>query len=149
MCYNITELTESMLPALLELEQACFSSPWSRNMFLGELKNPNAYYKVIVKDMLPIAYMGMWVVADEGQITNIAVHPDVRKKGLASWLLEEFIGFAKQKELAFLTLEVRRSNEAAKSLYKKFGFVEVGMRPNYYEQKEDALLFTLFLKEEA
>ncbi len=148
MHYEMVPLTKEMLPELLALEQACFSRPWTKAMFEGELENTAAIYRVILFDRHPVAYMGMWSVADEGQITNVAVHPEHRRKGLAVKLIEFFMAFAKEKQFSFLTLEVREQNQAAISLYEKMGFQLVGRRKGYYEGKEDALLMTLFLKEQ-
>lgn len=144
--YQIKELSRAMLPDLLELERTCFAIPWTEGMFLGELENEAAVYRVVLSEGRPVAYMGMWCVADEGQITNIAVHPAHRRKSLAVNLIETFIALAEEKSLKLLTLEVREHNLPAVSLYRKMGFRQVGRRKNYYEGKEDALLMTLFLE---
>ncbi len=143
MKYQTATLTKEMLPDLVALEKSCFSVPWTENMFAGELANSAAVYRVILYEDKPVAYMGMWLVADEGQITNVAVHPDHRRCGLAKQLIKMFIDIAKREELAYLTLEVRASNQPAINLYQSFGFYQVGLRRNYYEGKEDALLMTL------
>lgn len=148
MDYKMVSLTKEMLSDLAELEKLCFSVPWSENMFAGELENSAAVYRVILYEGKPVAYMGMWLVADEGQITNVAVHPDHRRRGLAKELIETFINIAKREELGILTLEVRASNQSAINLYKSFGFYQVGLRKNYYEGKEDALLMTLDINDE-
>jgi ribosomal-protein-alanine N-acetyltransferase len=83
-------------------------------------------------------------VLDEGYITNVAVRPEERQKGVASQILQVFIDFARGNRLAFLTLEVRPSNTAAIVLYGHHGFRTAGRRKNYYEHpKEDALIMTL------
>jgi ribosomal-protein-alanine N-acetyltransferase len=90
-----------------------------------------------------LGYAGLTVVAGEGYINNIAVRQEYRKQGVASDLLNVFIRFAEAQGLAFLTLEVRVSNTAAKNLYMKHGFAQVGRRKNYYDHpKEDAILMT-------
>ena len=141
-------LTEVMLPDLVCLEQSCFSVPWTQAMFAGELANPVTIYRVILHAGVPVAYMGMWCVADEGQITNVAVSSEHRRKGLAKQLINEMITTAQERNLSVLTLEVRAGNLAAICLYESFGFQQVGRRKLYYEGKEDALLMTLFLKGE-
>ncbi|MBR7163867.1 MAG: ribosomal protein S18-alanine N-acetyltransferase [Clostridia bacterium] len=143
MKYQMAILTKDMLSDLAKLEKMCFSVPWTETMFLGELLNPAAVYRVILYEGKPVAYMGMWLVADEGQITNVAVHPDHRRQGLAKELIHAFIDIAKHEELALLTLEVRAGNQPAISLYESLGFYQVGLRRNYYEGKEDALLMNL------
>ena len=96
-----------------------------------------------------LGYAGLHAVLDEGYIDNIAVHPDARRHGVASALLDVFCRFG-AVNLAFLTLEVRTSNTAAIALYKKFGFRQAGLRPGYYQKpREDALIMTReFSKEE-
>lgn len=146
MCYQMVPLTREMLPDLLALEQACFTAPWTEGMFLGELDNPAAVYRIIRYEGESVAYMGMWCVADEGQITNIAVSPVHRRRGLATRLMTYFIELARARSLQLLTLEVRADNQAAIVLYQKMGFQTVGRRRGYYENGEDALLMTLFLE---
>ncbi|MBE7035192.1 MAG: ribosomal-protein-alanine N-acetyltransferase [Ruminococcaceae bacterium] len=143
----MTHLTEDYLHSLAELEKQCFVTPWTLAMFAGELTNPVTEYRLLVDGKTPVAYMGLWCVADEGQITNVAVHPAYRRRGLAKRLIQYFIDYARDKNLSCLTLEVRESNEAAQALYKKMGFTVVGRRNRYYEGKEDAILMTLFLHE--
>ncbi len=141
--YAFADLTAEMLSDLAELDVLCFAVPWSAAMFAEELQNPLAVYRVVLYDEKPVAYMGMWCVADEGQITNVAVHPEHRRQGLAKQLIQSFIDLARSEELSFLTLEVRVGNQAAINLYRSLGFYQVGLRRNYYEGKEDALLMNL------
>ena len=90
-----------------------------------------------------VGYAGLLVVADEGYITNVAVFPEYRRRGVAAQLLSVFENFARGNRLAFLTLEVRPSNTAAIALYESFGFQQAGRRKNYYDlPKEDALILT-------
>ncbi len=90
-----------------------------------------------------LGYAGLLVAADEGYITNVAVFPEQRRRGIAGQLLQVFLNFAEANHLAFLTLEVRPSNAAAIALYQGFGFQEAGRRKNYYDlPKEDALILT-------
>ena len=90
-----------------------------------------------------VGYAGLLVMADEGYITNVAVFPEYRRQGIAGQLLEVFLRFAQANALAFLTLEVRPSNDAAIALYQGYGFEEKGRRKNYYDfPKEDALILT-------
>ena len=83
------------------------------------------------------------MAADQGYITNVAVRPEYRRQGVASQLLEVFARFAQGRGLAFLSLEVRASNAAARALYEKHGYVQAGLRRNYYEHpREDAVIMT-------
>lgn len=142
----IENMTEKHIEAVAEIDSLSLKSPWSKEMFSEELKSPVAFYCVATEEEKPVAYMGMHCICGEGYITNIAVHPDYRRKKIASALLSHFIEHGKKNNFEFLTLEVRESNLAAISCYKKFGFKEVGIRKNYYEHTENAILMTLFLK---
>ena len=94
-----------------------------------------------------LGYVGMMYVLDEGYISNVAVAPEARRRGVGRALITELLRRADEKALAFVTLEVRPSNEAAIALYSAFGFEPVGRRKNYYDKpSEDALLMTKFRK---
>lgn len=141
---QIEDMTKNHLPDILKVEQESFSHPWTENMFLEELSGKFSVYRVAVENKRAVGYMGMWILADEGHVTNIAVAADYRRRGVASSLIDDFISLAEKKKLVFMTLEVRASNEGAISLYRKKGFAEAGRRKNYYDNKEDALLMTKY-----
>lgn len=125
-----------------EIEKGCFSVPWSRNAFIQEItENKCARYVVVEKANRVVAYAGMWLVLDEAHITNIAVHPDDRRKGYGELVCVSLMRLAAELGMVCMTLEVRRTNLAAQALYHKLGFVDVGYRKRYYEDnKEDALI---------
>jgi ribosomal-protein-alanine N-acetyltransferase len=132
------------------VEHLSFTTPWSRESFINELKtNVFARYFVAEKEKRVIGYGGMWLVLDEAHITNIAVHPDYRGRGLGERLMRSLMSFAVSSGATAMTLEVRRSNEAAKQLYRKLGFVEEGVRPGYYtDNGEDAIIMWVKLNDE-
>ena len=141
----IVPMAAEHLDRLAQLERMCFSRPWSQKMLAEELDNQCAAFLVALEPETaqPVGYAGLLVVADEGYITNVAVLPEYRRRGVAARLLQVFCDFAAGQKLAFLTLEVRPSNEAAIALYTGFGFTERGRRRNYYDlPKEDALILT-------
>lgn len=142
---RIVPMNREHLDALAALEQICFSRPWSRKMLEEELENQCAAFLVAQEadsDEV-LGYAGLLVVADEGYITNVAVQPACRRRGVATQLLRVFDRFARGQHLAFLTLEVRPSNKAAIALYETFDFQEAGRRKNYYDlPREDALILT-------
>ena len=145
---QITKMGEEHLQELWQLEQECFSMPWSKEALRQELENPLAHYFVYVENGHAAGYIGLHIILDEGHITNIAVAKNMRRQGVGHRLMAAVLEEAKQKKLSFLELELRPSNLAAMHLYQKVGFVLVGRRPGYYEQPtEDALLMTLFLTE--
>ncbi len=127
---------------IVSIENICFTIPWSRQAFINEIsKNDFARYFVALCDKKVVGYAGIWIVCEEGHITNIAVHPDYRHKGIASRLMAELIDTARSEGVADLTLEVRRGNADAIKLYEKFGFKVEGIRKGYYpDNGEDALI---------
>ena len=141
---RIVPMTADHLDEVAELERICFSAPWSRNMLAEELDNALSALLVALDDSgRVVGYAGVQVILDEGYITNVAVRPECRRQGVAGKLLDVFLNFAQGNKLAFLTLEVRASNEAAIILYGTRGFRGVGRRRNYYEHpREDAIIMT-------
>ena len=143
----IEEMIEENLQSVAEIENLCFSSPWSYNALSSELDNPLAVYFVVKLAENVVGYAGMHHVLDEGYIANIAVHPGFRKKGFATALLNKLQDFAQKTVLAMLTLEVRATNQTAISIYHNFGFEKVGLRHNFYDNpREDGIIMTKFLK---
>lgn len=128
--------------AMATLDGQCFSAPWSRQAFEQELSvNEAAFYLIAALGDEIIGYAGLWAVLDEGHITNIAVHPAHRGKGLGEMLLAELIRISEENGLTSHTLEVRTSNQPARRLYEKYDFKIAGIRKEYYEDnREDALI---------
>ena len=137
----IERMAESHVSQVAELEKICFSDPWSENSVASELKNPLSCWLVAEEDGVVAGYIGSQTVMGESDMMNVAVHLDHRRKGVAESLVNELIEALKKRGSRCLTLEVRASNEPAKALYEKLGFVQVGLRRNYYRNpKEDALI---------
>ena len=127
---------------IAELEKECFSSPWSENAILEAMEHNTVFFKAVYQNTFA-GYIGVTAVSGEGYINNIAVKKDLRGNGIGSLLLDRAITFSKSENLEFLSLEVRASNNAAISLYKKLGFNKAGIRKNFYESpKEDGLIMT-------
>ena len=144
----ITDADESCVPGIAVIEQECFSDPWSEQSIRSQLPGPNHVFLAAMDGNTVAGYVGLMYVIDEGYISNVAVTAAYRRQHLADRLIQELIARAQALDLAFLTLEVRKSNDPAIALYAKHGFVEVGCRKNNYEKpREDALLMTLYLKE--
>lgn len=137
-------MTTADVAGVVCVENASFHTPWSMASFYGELENACACYLVALEGETVRGYVGLWIVLDEAQITNVAVAPEVRGRGLGRRLMEAAIACAKAGGARAMTLEVRPSNVAARSLYASFGFVERGRRKDYYaDDHEDALLLWL------
>ena len=125
------------------LEQICFAVPWSLAALESELRNPLAIYFVGLERGEVAGYAGMHGICGEGHITNIAVAPDMRRRGVARALLDALLAHAHEHEFTLLTLEVRASNAAAVALYEAAGFYVAGRRKQYYDNpREDALIMT-------
>ena len=136
------------IPQMEEIEKLCFSMPWTPEQLRAQLHDTQHECIVALDlDGNVLGYVGMMCVLDEGYISNVAVHPTARRQGLADRLTCELLDRARERSLAFVTLEVRAGNEPAISLYSKHGFLPVGRRKNYYSlPKEDAILMTNILK---
>ena len=136
-------MDSSHIKGVYELSKICFSIPWSLDSISNEVENPLAKY-VIAQDLSTdqiIGYAGVWIVAGEGDITNIAVNPSYRKQGIASNILKKLFEVCKENNCSDITLEVRVSNIPAQNLYKKFNFKEEGIRKKYYSDNgEDAMI---------
>jgi ribosomal-protein-alanine N-acetyltransferase len=127
---------------ILVIERLSFTIPWSREAFNNELThNQYARYLVMEEEERIIGYCGLWIVLDEAHVTNIALLPDYRGKGLGTDLLSQATIEARKLGACTMTLEVRVSNYIAQSLYRKLGFENGGIRKNYYsDNQEDALV---------
>lgn len=128
--------------AVLGIEEESFAVPWSRDSFVREIaENRCARYLVAREGGAAVAYAGMWLVLDEGHVTNIAVRGDARGRGIGEAVARALMQLAADTGVRYMTLECRRSNLAAQSLYRKLGFQEVGFRKRYYaDNNEDALI---------
>ena len=138
---KMREMEEKDLEKVFEIEKQSFSIPWSEQSFLETKKNKDFYYWVAEEQGEVIAYLNLQKILEEGDIYKIAVRLDKRRQGIGEQLLEYAIQEAKKEGITQITLEVRKSNTAAISLYQKKGFSQEGIRPDYYEKpKEDAII---------
>lgn len=135
-------MTVADIPMVQLVERKCFPVPWSRNLFVSELtRNDNAIYMVALLGERVVGYVGIWIILDEGHITNIAVHPAFQRQGIGHGLMDVITIAAVQRGVVAMTLEVRVTNTGAQALYTKLGFVPEGIRKEYYQDdKEDALI---------
>ncbi len=130
------------IPHVLEIERQSFQTPWPRDAYVHELtENRLAAYLVARVDARLVGYAGMWVILDEAHITTLAVDPVYRGQHIGERLLVGLIDAAQARGARWMTLEVRRSNATAQTLYKKYGFREIGVRKGYYsDNHEDAIV---------
>ena len=127
---------------VMAVEHDSFLTPWSRSAFEEELaQNRLARYIVAVENGAIVGYAGTWLVINEAHVTNVAVSSQRRREGIGRLLMQKLMELARENGMESMTLEVRVSNAAARHLYEQLGFVEAGIRKNYYsETKEDALI---------
>jgi ribosomal-protein-alanine N-acetyltransferase len=138
--------TSDELDLVAEIESLSMGSGWTREAFVQDFALSWSRLYVACIDDEVVAFCNYWIVVDEVQILNVATHPAHRRRGLAERLLQQIIADALSQRLASLTLEVRKSNLSAQSLYQKLGFQKVGERPRYYiDNQEAAILMTLLL----
>ena len=141
-------MTSGDVDGVFEVEKNCFDHYWSKVEFEKEMKNDVARYLVAEVDGKIVGYVGIWFVAGEGHITNVAVHSDYRGQKIGDILIKHLVKMCEENNIFAITLEVRVSNIVAQNLYKKYGFKLAGIRKEYYsDNKEDAMIMWSQLKE--
>jgi [ribosomal protein S18]-alanine N-acetyltransferase len=148
---HIRRMTIDDLPEVSAIEQVAFRNPWSTELLRRELSH-EASTILLAEELFAdggrvlLGFSIFWLVHRELHILNIATAPAHRRRGVANSLLAATLDRARERGCLLATLEVRRSNEAALSLYRGFGFRAVGIRPNYYsDEGEDAIVMVLDL----
>lgn len=133
-------MTKEDLDGVLAIESMTFFSPWSRASYESELEHPLACY-LVLEDGEILGYAGMWIIMDEGHITTFAIAPKLRGDGYGKLMLHAMLTHAEHQGVKRMTLEVRKSNKAARALYESYGFIACGEREGYYEGGEDAVIY--------
>ena len=129
--------------AVLAIEDASFTNPWTREMYLAELENQAVSYCYLARNTTRdvVGFCSFWRVVDELHINNLAVMPQDRRSGAATALLHHVLREGARLGAIRATLEVRLSNEPARLLYERFGFSVAGIRRGYYTKPvEDAIV---------
>ena len=139
------EMAAADLKAVQAIEQESFHDSWAVESWLAELNSSIAKYIVLEQDAIIKGFAGFWLIAGEAQVTRVAVAKDERGKGLGKILTEVLIAAAWQEGADAVTLEVRKSNIAAQTVYTQTGFIVSGVRPHYYEDnQEDAIIMWMY-----
>ena len=148
--YIVRAVSEKDIPGIVRLEEQCFSHPMSEDNAKSFLLGDNSIAFVCCETKSPdliCAYCGALCILDEAQVLNVATAPSHRGRGLGRLVTETLLTAAREKSVISITLEVRESNDIAKSLYKSLGFYEIGRIKKYYTTPtEDALILKLDLK---
>ena len=135
---EIKKFSTEYVSAVAEIEKNCFSNPWNETVIGGELKNDCSHIYVAVEDGKAVGYAMLYVVCGEADIVRVAVLPEYRRQGIAEKLLLKSF---EVNETDAVFLDVRESNAPAIKLYKSLGFVDTGVRKNYYSNPtENAIL---------
>ena len=138
----IREMVVEDIPAILEIDASSFLTPWTEEVYKNELTNNEyAKYFVVETEEEIVGYIGLWIVLDDAQVTNIALRPAYRGYKIGEKLFGFAVSYLMELGVERLSLEVRESNTVAQNMYRKFGLVSGGVRKNYYKDNgEDALL---------
>jgi len=141
----VRRMTLEDVPAVVALDKLSFTLPWPERSFRFELSdNPASRCWVVEEEGVIVSMIVAWLLVDEAHIATIATHPDHRRRGIARNLLTYALRYMSREGAVSSFLEVRESNEAARAMYKSFGFEETGRRRRYYKDNgEDAILMSL------
>lgn len=138
---RIEPMAETHLPSVIEIEKVSNGAPWSEASFRREIVNPQAHYFVVLENSRVAGFAGFWTLVDEAHITTIAVRPEDRGKGMGRSLMNKILTQAAELGMSCATLEVRAGNMRAIGLYESLGFLNSGVRKNYYpDNREDAVI---------
>jgi len=147
--FKLRRMTRGDLPEVIGIERRSFSNPWPVSTFEGEIQNVGLSFPIVAMDTAAeriAGYVIYWVIRDEVQINNVAVHPDYRRRRIAEEMLRGLFGEMEKQSIHSVILEVRAGNAPARALYDKLGFKAIGGRKDYYSHPtEDAVVMKLIL----
>ena len=136
---------ECDVPDIARIEALSFKTPWTAEMILSEMKETLSHFTVATIGQEVVGYFGYLHILDELHILNVAVDPAHREHGIGSKMMSRLLEEARELSARAITLEVRESNSSAIRLYERAGFALAGVRPHYYTDKENALIYWLEL----
>ncbi|MFP6584055.1 MAG: ribosomal protein S18-alanine N-acetyltransferase [Candidatus Hydrogenedentota bacterium] len=140
------QLTDTLIPALQEIEHEAYPEPWTGGMFRDEIRNNNSHFFIAYLGDQLIGYSGFWLLIDVAHVTTVTVSQEHRGNGFGREQMHHLIKEATKFEARSLTLEVRESNATARTMYEHFGFKKIGLRRGYYaKSKEDAIVMEMLL----
>ena len=140
---EISKMTLNDLESIKDILISDFDDFWNFSILSKELCNPNSKYVVAKINNNIVGFAGIWKAVDDVHITNIVTAKKFRNKSIGSTMLSSLIELAKKEpNITSITLEVNENNKPAQNLYKKFNFKVVGLRKNYYHNKDNAIIMT-------
>ena len=140
MATSIVNVQENYIDDIFAIEQSEIIVPWSKDALLDLIRKQNIIFRVMLKDDIVIGYYSFQKIFEEGYINNIAIKREYQSQGYGTQLFQDLLERAEKFEVKALTLEVETDNEKAIKLYKKFGFIQEGIRKNFYKNSKDALI---------
>lgn len=140
MATSIVNVQENYIDDIFAIEQSEIIVPWSKDALLDLIRKQNIIFRVMLKDDIVIGYYSFQKIFEEGYINNIAIKREYQSQGYGTQLFQDLLERAEKFEVKALTLEVETDNEKAIKLYKKFGFIQEGIRKNFYKNTKDALI---------
>lgn len=143
---QIVPMTDKWVPQVAAIEQMTFSEPWSEQSLYDAAKDERYCYLLCIENDKVLGYAGLLIVGDEGQVTNVAVLPECRGKGIGTKMMQAMTAYGRERGVSNFFLEVRAGNTNAQGLYAKCGYVAVGRRKGFYRMPpEDAIVMVLSL----
>ena len=140
MAISIVNVQENYIEDIFAIEKSEIIVPWSKDALLDLIRKQNIIFRVMLKDDEVIGYYSFQKIFEEGYINNIAIKKEYQSQGYGTQLFQDLLERAEKFEVKALTLEVETDNEKAIKLYKKFGFIQEGVRKNFYKNTKDALI---------
>lgn len=142
MSVTLRKADNADIEQILQIEEACFTSRWTKEMFLYEFhENPFGFFYVLEDAGVILGFVDFWVTFETCQLANIAILPAYQGKGYSKFLMDHMIHLAEQQQCETIMLEVRVSNEKARALYTSYAFIEMNVRKGYYNDNgEDAIV---------
>src|SRR5699024_7144733 len=139
---RIREMENSDIEAVMEIDEKIFNTPWNKRVFDYEInENKVAHYFIVETNQTIIGYIGLWIVYEDAQITNVAILEDYRGYKIGDHLFGYAVQYAQNQGAERLSLEVRVSNKIAQNMYEKFELVQAGIREKYNtDDNEDRLI---------
>lgn len=146
---RLVRMGEEDLTDVVDIENRVYPFPWTYGNFLNSIQSGYETWILRTEQSKPVAYFLLMMVVDEAHLLNITVAPEFQGGGIGRWLLGKVAGLARNGGMRSVLLEVRPSNVRALNIYRQYGFIEIGMRKNYYpafhETREDAIVMRLWL----
>jgi len=143
--FRVSKVESSLLPQVFEIERLCFTSPFPESYIRSLAESGSDSFLVAIEENRVVGYVSALVHGKDAHVASIAVLKDYRRRGIGSALMSELIKSLKLRRIRIVSLEVRKSNISAIRFYEILGFERIGLIQSYYENGEDAVVFSMTL----